>query len=127
MESVLRIDKYLWAVRVFKTRSQATDACRDGRVMVNDISVKPSRDIRVGEVIKVEKDKLWCTYKVTALLKTRVSAKLSSGYIEDLTTDELIEAHKLLMREKNEYRKFGVGRPTKKVRRTIEKFKGEQF
>jgi ribosome-associated heat shock protein Hsp15 len=122
-EEGVRIDKWLWAVRIFKTRSQSTKECRRGKVLIGDIPVKPSRVIQEDEVITVKKLPVVYTYRIKKLLGKRISAKLVSEYVEDLTPEE--EKNKLVRKEMSTLfiRKRGEGRPTKKERRTIERFK----
>jgi ribosome-associated heat shock protein Hsp15 len=85
MADSVRIDKWLWAVRVFKTRSQATEACKKGRVEIGNLPVKPSRDVHPGEVVKVRKPPLTRNFKVLALAEKRMSAKLTTDFVEDVT------------------------------------------
>ncbi len=122
-DNSVRIDKFLWAVRVYKTRSLATEACNGNKVKIGGKSIKPSRNIKAGEVITVTQRYITRTYKVLALLEKRVSAKIISQYIEDLTPQEEID--KLKMERFTSYiqRYKGTGRPTKKERRLIDKFK----
>lgn len=117
----LRIDKFLWCVRLFKTRSMATDACRKGRVIIDDIPVKPARLIAVNEIIRVKKPPVLFTYRIKELPPSRVSAKLATDYIEDLTPED--EKNKLDLKNKTgtAYRYRGTGRPTKKERRDLDK------
>ena len=122
MEQNIRIDKWLWAVRIFKTRSQATEACKSGKVRVNDIIVKPSREVVPGSEIRVNLKLLIRTVKVLQVLNNRVGAKLVSEYMEDLTPDEEYEKLKI-KRENYETWQRGYGRPTKKARRQIDKLK----
>ncbi|HRY34190.1 MAG TPA: RNA-binding S4 domain-containing protein [Bacteroidales bacterium] len=125
MEDTHRIDKWLWCVRLFKTRTQAVDACRGGKVKVNQQSVKPSREIHPGDVLIVNTGLLTRTIRVVALLPARVSARLVSGYMEDLTP--AAEYEKLQMMRELNHEKWdrGVGRPTKKDRRRIVKLKNK--
>lgn len=125
MDAGVRIDKFLWAVRVYKTRSQATEACKKSKVLVNNQEVKPSREIKPGDTIKAERDHLWQTFVVLQLLNNRVSAKLAPDYIRNDTPVAEIEAHRIKMKTRFENRPFGFGRPTKKERRIIEKFKNQ--
>ena len=120
MEQDIRIDKWLWAVRIFKTRSLASDACRTGKVKILDQAVKPSRDIKTGEIIAISMAPIIKTVKVVAPLANRVSAKLVAGYMEDLTPES--EYRKLKRPEEGgfEFRERGLGRPTKRERREIE-------
>ncbi|OFX84340.1 MAG: heat-shock protein Hsp15 [Bacteroidetes bacterium GWF2_33_16] len=119
----IRIDKWLWAVRIFKTRSQASEACRKGRIIINDVQVKPSRVIKVGEIVIVRKPPVNHQFKIIGLLENRQSAKLVVNYVEDLTSDE----EKAIIEIKNhigfEIRDRGIGRPTKKERRLIDELK----
>jgi ribosome-associated heat shock protein Hsp15 len=120
MEQSIRIDKWLWAVRIFKTRSLASDACRTGKVKIMEQAVKPSRDIKTGEVISVSIPPVTRTVKVVAPIGNRVSAKLVTGFMEDLTPES---EYTKLKRSKDldfEFRERGTGRPTKRERREIE-------
>ncbi len=119
----VRIDKFLWSVRLYKTRSIASDECRKGRIIINNIQVKPSRMITKNEIIIVKKPPVIYTYKVIEPVENRVSAKLVELFVEDLTTRE--EKAKLDIRQSGEtgYRDKGSGRPTKKERRVIDKLK----
>ena len=119
----IRIDKYLWAVRIFKTRSLASEACRKGKVIINNVQVKPSRVLTAKETIIVKKLPLIYSYIVIEPIENRVSAKMVHLYVKDLTTDE--EKAKLLNREMSgfSYRGRGFGRPTKKERRNIDRLK----
>jgi len=117
----IRIDKYLWAVRLFKTRSSASEACKKGKVLLNKIPVKPSRTIVEGDFITVRRMPVIYTYRVLELLESRVAAKLVSQYLEDLTPQE--EKEKLVpARIPGAFgiRDRGMGRPTKKERRVID-------
>jgi len=125
MESV-RIDKYLWACRVFKTRSLATDECRKSHILINDISVKPSRMIKKGELIIIKFPPILRSFEVLDLIERRVSAKLALDYIKEITPEsEFVK----LKEAKNTYvhRDNGLGRPTKKERRLIDKFKQDEL
>jgi len=119
----IRADKFLWAVRVFKTRSLSAEACKKGKVLIDGFEVKPSRAIRSGDEITVKKPPVNYTYKVTGLPKSRVSAKLVHNYIQDLTPEQ--ELQKLQMMDPFFIKRDrGTGRPTKKERRQIDKLKG---
>ncbi len=126
----IRIDKWLWSVRVFKTRSQATDACNAGKVKVNDVSVKPSRKLSVGETVNVRKGPLTIVYKVEKLIEKRVSATLAAECFVDLSPPP---PPKPIFSKKDAvfydlpvaYRKRGAGRPTKKERRDLDKLKDD--
>lgn len=120
---LIRIDKFLWAVRIYKTRSIASDSCRKGKIIINGIQVKPSRMILKNDIIIIKKPPVIYTYRVIEAIENRVSAKLTEQFIEDLTTDE--EKAKLDLKQSpgNIYRNKGTGRPTKKERRVIDKLK----
>ncbi|MGC9355630.1 MAG: RNA-binding S4 domain-containing protein [Mariniphaga sp.] len=122
MAENVRIDKWLWAVRVFKTRSQATEACRKGRVVIGDLPVKPSRDVHPGEVVKVRKPPLTRSFKVLALAEKRMSAKLAVDFIEDVTPPEELEILEMQKQMNWISRDRGAGRPTKKERRKLDDF-----
>jgi len=119
----VRIDKYLWAVRVYKTRSSASEACRKGKILIADVQVKPSRTIAANEIITVKKPPVVFTYRVIEPLENRVSAKLVANYAEDLTAEN--EKLKLQIRPSDisGYRDKGSGRPTKRERRLIDRLK----
>ena len=119
----IRIDKYLWCIRVFKSRSIATDACDGGKVKIDGKSIKPSRHIKIGDIITVQQGYVKRAYKVIELLEKRVSAPLVKNFALDITPQE--ELDKLQTERFVSYQsKFkGIGRPTKKDRRMIEKFK----
>jgi ribosome-associated heat shock protein Hsp15 len=118
-----RIDKWLWAVRVFKTRSMATQACKTGKIKVADMAVKPSREVKEGMVISVHTGPITRTLKVVQLLHNRVGAKLVSEYMQDLTPPE--EFAKLELIKQQPFRRDrGAGRPTKKERRDIDTWLG---
>lgn len=121
MES-MRIDKWLWSVRIFKTRSMATDACNAGKVKMNGGNVKPSKIIKEGEVFVVHIGHLEKTIQVVDTPKSRVGAKLVPQYCTDLTPPEEYERVRLL-NMRFEYRDRGEGRPTKRDRRQIEYIK----
>jgi ribosome-associated heat shock protein Hsp15 len=121
----VRIDKFLWSVRIFKTRSLASEACRKGRIIINAVPVKPSRIISQNEIILVKKPPVIYTYRVIEPIENRVSAKLVELYAEDITGEE--EKAKLNLQQSgvNGFRDKGSGRPTKKERRLIEKLKDD--
>lgn len=121
MEEV-RIDKWLWATRVFKTRTIAADACKKGRVMINNVTVKPSRMIKVGEVIQVRKPPVTFSFKVLALSENRMGAKLVPNFLENVTTPDQYEILEMNKISGFVNRAKGLGRPTKKERRELEQF-----
>ncbi len=127
MSKGIRIDKWLWAVRTFKTRSQATDACKSGKVKIDDSNVKPSREVRLNEEINVQVNHITRTLRVIGLLDKRVGAKLVPEYMEDLTTPEEYDKEKIKREINYEYRDRGLGRPTKKERRLIDWLKKSKF
>lgn len=117
----IRIDKFLWSVRLYKTRSMASDACRNGKIIIRNIKVKPSRIILKNEIIIVKRPPVIFTYRVIEPVENRISAKLVDLFVENLTTEE--EKAKLDIRQAGGigYRDKGSGRPTKKERRLIDK------
>ena len=117
----MRVDKYLWCIRYFKTRNIATIACKKGHVKVNSVAVKPSRDIFPTDIIEVRKDQVNYTLKVNDIPLSRVGAKLVDIYRTDTTPKEAFEARDMLKYSKDYYRKKGAGRPTKKDRRKFGK------
>lgn len=122
MAEGVRIDKWLWAVRIFKTRSQATEACKKGHVAIEDLPVKASREVHVGEVIKVRKSPITKSFKVKALSGKRMGAKLVSDFLEDVTPSEEIELLEMQKHMRWSAREKGTGRPTKKDRRDLDDF-----
>ena len=122
----MRVDKYLWSVRYFKTRSIATQACKKGAVRVNDATVKPSRDVYPGDNVTVRKEQVKYTLRVIEVPKSRVGPKLVDLYRVDTTPKEAFQQQELLKYSKEYYRKRGMGRPTKKDRRDIEDYIKEE-
>jgi len=119
--SDLRIDKYLWAVRLFKTRSIATDACKRGKVLLNGEKVKPSKVIAVDDTINISRPPIEYIYKVKAILKNRVGAKLVVDYLTDITPQEnLDKLEEIKMSKVDYYHPKGTGRPTKRDRRLLD-------
>lgn len=116
----MRIDKYLWCIRMYKTRSIATDACKKGHVKLNGDNLKPSKLIFSNEIITVRKNQINYKIQVLDIPTSRVGAKLLDQYRKDLTPAEEFERFEMLKLSKDYYRKKGVGRPTKKDRRDIE-------
>lgn len=121
MEEV-RIDKWLWAVRIFKTRTIAAEACKKGRVMIDNVTVKPSRNIHVGDVIQVRKPPITYSFKVLALSHNRMGAKLVPQFMENVTTPDQYELLELSKISGFVDRQRGTGRPTKKERRDLDQF-----
>ncbi|CAM1354116.1 RNA-binding S4 domain-containing protein [Tenacibaculum insulae] len=118
----MRIDKYLWCIRLYKTRSIATDACKKGHVKIDGTNLKPSKDIFGNEEITVRKNQINYKIKVLDIPPNRVGAKLVDLYRKDLTPKEEFERTELLKYSKDYYRKKGAGRPTKKDRRDIDDY-----
>lgn len=119
MSPSVRIDKYLWAVRLFKTRSLASEACKKGHVSMDDMPVKPSRTVQAGDVIEVRKMPVYYSYRVKEPLEKRVGAKIVGQYVEDITPPEELE--KLKMQDDFFIKRDrGAGRPTKKERRLLD-------
>lgn len=117
-----RVDKFLWAVRIFKTRAISSDACRRGRVLVNGLPVKASKELKAGDLITVRKPPVLYSYKLKEIVEKRVSAKLVSQYLDDLTSIE--ELGKLKINETIFFnRERGTGRPTKRDRRQMDKLR----
>ena len=125
MNETVRIDKWLWSVRVYKTRNQAADACRAGKVKMDGIVVKPSRDVKPGDVIEISMAPIKKTLEVIEPIKNRVGAKLVSEFVNDLTPQAEYDKLKLINEMNFEHRDRGTGRPTKKQRRLIDYLKDE--
>ena len=117
-----RIDKWLWATRIFKTRSIATAACKKGPVCVDGVAVKPSRTIKVGDTISVRKPPITYTYSVIGLVQNRVGAKLVPNYLKNITSPDQYELLEMVKINGFIDRQKGLGRPTKKDGREIQKF-----
>ena len=120
MSDTVRIDKFLWAIRAFKTRSEATDACKGGKVKVGGDNVKPSREVKVGDEIQVRKGIVMYIYKVLRLAENRMGAQLVPQYAENLTDPEELARLKAPVETFFVKRDRGAGRPTKKDRREME-------
>ncbi|GHS88764.1 heat-shock protein Hsp15 [Bacteroidia bacterium] len=118
-----RIDKYLWTIRQYKTRTQASDACRGGKVKLNGIAVKPSRDIKIGDILELSHPGINKRIKILDIAPSRMGAQKVPLFMEDLTPPEELEQWKQIRQTNYEYRDRGVGRPTKKDRRDIEELK----
>jgi len=118
----MRIDKYLWCTRYFKTRSIATEACKKGHIKLNGTNVKPSKDVYSGEKLTIRKNQINYEIMVLGIPKSRVGAKLVDLYRKDITPQEAFDNQELLKYSKDYYRKKGTGRPTKKDRRNIDEY-----
>lgn len=119
----MRIDKYLWAVRIYKTRSQATEACKTRKVWMDDTPVKPAKEVKAGDKIMVKKNPVEYHYKVIEPIQKRVSAKLAGDYVEDITPKEEKDKLEEMKKVQKLKRPKGQGRPTKKERRQIDRVK----
>lgn len=118
----MRIDKYLWAIRMFKTRSIATDACKKGHVKINKVNAKPSKEVYVGEKLIVRKNQINYQLEVLDTPPNRVGAKLVDLYRKDTTPKEAFEHLDMLKYSKDYYRQKGAGRPSKKDRRDLDEY-----
>ena len=118
--SEIRLDKYLWAVRIFKTRSDAADAIRNNRVLVNEAYAKPSREVKVGDQISVRRQAVTYKYKVLDLVSSRQGAKNVPQYCLDITPQSELDKHNAPRETIFVYRDRGTGRPTKKERRELD-------
>ncbi len=116
----VRIDKYLWAIRVFKTRTEATEACNGGKVKISGVNAKPSKNVQPGDIISVRKGAVNFEYRVIQPLDKRVGAKLVPDYAENLTPQEELDKMRAPVETFFVTRDRGAGRPTKKDRREIE-------
>lgn len=122
MAEGIRIDKWLWAVRIFKTRSQATEACKKGHVTIGASILKPSRLMQVGETVSVRKAPITRSFKILALSGKRMGAKLVPDFLEDVTPVEELEILEMQKNMRWIERDKGQGRPTKKDRRELDDF-----
>ncbi|MBO4986203.1 MAG: RNA-binding S4 domain-containing protein [Paludibacteraceae bacterium] len=123
----IRVDKYLWAMRIYKTRSIATDACKCGRVKMNGVEIKPGRAFHVGDVFTVRKGPITYTYRILQLASNRLGAKMVPEYLQDITPKEQLELLELARYATQSGRDRGTGRPTKKDRRDIEQFFSDDY
>lgn len=121
----MRIDKYLWSTRYYKTRNMASEACKKGHVRINGKTVKPSREVYKLDEIIVRKNQINYELSVLDVPSSRVSAKLVDIYRKDTTPKEAFQNHELIQLNKNHYRQKGEGRPTKKERRDIDDYLDE--
>jgi len=122
----MRVDQYLWRLRYFKSRSKASEACKKGHVRIEDIIVKPSRDIFIGDKIMVRKNQIWYELAVLDTPKSRVGAKILNLYREDRTRKDAFKNAEIQANSKVLERDKGTGRPTKKDRREIEQYREEE-
>ena len=123
----VRIDKWMWATRIFKTRTIAVEACKKNRVIVNNVTVKPSRTIKIGDVVHVRKPPITYSFKVLGLTEKRIGAKLVPEFLENVTPPEQYELLELNKISGFIDRVKGTGRPTKKDRRNLDEFQTPMF
>ena len=116
----MRIDQYLWFVRIFRSRNMASNACKAGKIKINDQIVKPSREALPFDIVQVRKEQLWRSYKITDLPLSRLSAKLVGLYQTEITDISVINHQELKGLSAKVIRDVGTGRPTKKQRREID-------
>ncbi|MBN4070994.1 RNA-binding S4 domain-containing protein [Crocinitomix catalasitica] len=117
-----RIDKYVWSVRLAKTRSMATNWCKSNKILLNGSEVKPAQSVKIGDKIAIKKNAALFTYEVLDLLERRVGAKLVDQYLLDITSEEEIEKYKTYQAAQREYRRSGLAKPSTKERRILNKF-----
>lgn len=122
-----RVDKWLWAMRVFKTRTIATDACKKGRVMMGGVAVKPSRCIKPGDVIDVRKPPITYTFRVKALAPNRLGARLVPDYLENITPQAQYDLLEMTRISGFVDRRKGLGRPTKRDSRELSRFREDSY
>lgn len=122
-----RVDKYLFAMRIYKTRSIAADACKKGRVTMNGVELKPSRSFKIGDKFSVRKGPITYSYEVLRLSENRLGAKLVPEYMRDITSQDQLELLELARLAGKNGRDRGTGRPTKKDRREIEVFMSDDY
>lgn len=127
MKSEVRVDKWLWAMRVFKTRSIATDACKKGRVSIKGTPVKPSRCIKVGDVIDVRKPPVTYTFRVVGLTENRLGARLVPDYLENITPQSQYDLLEMTRISGFVDRRKGLGRPTKRDARKMADFREQSY
>ena len=118
----MRVDKYLWCIRVFKTRSLAANSCKTEKVQVNNEVVKPSRELKRGDVIQVRKGPVYFKYEVIDFPKARLGAKLVSTVMKDVTDPAELAKLEVLKMQMKETPYYGIGRPTKRDRRALDDF-----
>ena len=123
MDEKVRIDKWLWAVRIFKTRSMAAEACKKGKVTIDGVTIKPSREVKLNEKIDIRFPPIIRTYLVKKISGKRMSAKLAVDFVEDITAQDQLDLLNATKTHGFEHRQRGTGRPTKQERRLIDKLK----
>lgn len=127
MDKDVRVDKWLWATRIFKTRTIATEACKKGRVSIGGINVKPSRPLKVGEIVDVRKPPVTYSFRVKALAENRMGAKLVPEYLENVTPASQMELLEMVKISGFINRQKGLGRPTKKEGRELSRFTDDAY
>lgn len=127
MDKDVRVDKWLWATRIFKTRTIATEACKKGRVSIGGINVKPSRPLKVGEIVDVRKPPVTYSFRVKALAENRMGAKLVPEYLENVTPASQMDLLEMVKISGFINRQKGLGRPTKKEGRELSRFTDDAY
>lgn len=121
--SDVRIDKFLWATRLFKTRSISSEAVKSHQVLLNELPVKPAQTVKPGDVISVKRNPIWRSYRIKDVLSKRVGAKLVDDYLEESTPEAELEKLEMMKMMPGYDRERGKGRPTKKERRDLDDLK----
>lgn len=127
MPKEVRIDKWIWAMRIFKTRTIAAEACKKGRVMVGDVVVKPSRTVKPGDIVSVRKPPVTYSFRVKAVTENRLGAKLVPDYMENITPQSQLDLLDVIKISGFIDRRKGLGRPTKREGRQLEEFTSQVF
>lgn len=127
MPKEVRIDKWIWAMRIFKTRTIAAEACKKGRVMVGDVAVKPSRTVKPGDIVSVRKPPVTYSFRVKAVTENRLGAKLVPDYMEHITPQSQLDLLDVIKISGFIDRRKGLGRPTKREGRQLEEFTSQVF
>jgi ribosome-associated heat shock protein Hsp15 len=122
MAEGIRIDKFLFAVRLYKTRSQASEECRKGKVTIGGMNVKPSRELKIGETVQLRRPPITRSYKILALTENRMAAKIVPEYLAETTPASELEILEVQKKMSIYERERGTGRPTKKERRDLDDF-----
>ncbi len=126
-KSEVRIDKWIWAMRIFKTRTIAAEACKKGRVMIGDIPVKPSRTVKPGDIVSVRKPPITYSFRVKAVTENRLGAKHVPDYMENITPQSQLDLLDVIKISGFIDRRKGLGRPTKREGRQLEEFTSHVF
>lgn len=127
MPKEVRIDKWIWAMRIFKTRTIAAEACKKGRVMIGDVAVKPSRTVKPGDIVSVRKPPVTYSFRVKAVTENRLGAKLVPDYMENITPQSQLDLLDVIKISGFIDRRKGLGRPTKREGRQLEEFTSQVF